>query len=195
MRVFYLSHPQIALDREVPVPRWGLHHTGRLRLEAALLSLWHQNVTRIVSSSENKAMETAAHFAEAKSLPLTAWPALHENDRSATGFLPPEKFETMADAFFAHPDESIRGWEPARHAQTRTVQAVETALAGHAGHDEAGDVLICGHGGVGTLLMLSLTDAPISRSADQPAGGGNVFAFDLESRALEFGWTPLEELR
>ncbi|WP_417263317.1 histidine phosphatase family protein [Celeribacter sp.] len=191
MRVFYLSHPQIALDREVPVPRWCLNHTGRLRLEAALLSSWHQNVTRIISSAENKAMETAAHFAEAKSLPLTAWPALHENDRSSTGFLPPEEFEAMADAFFAHPDESIRGWEPARHAQTRVVNAVNTALAGHG----EGDVLICGHGGVGTLLMLSLTGSPISRSADQPAGGGNVFAFDLKSRALEFGWTPLEKMR
>lgn len=151
---------------------------------------WHQNITRIVSSTENKAMETAAHFAEAKSLPLTALPALHENDRSATGFLPPEEFETVADAFFARPDESIRGWEPARHAQHRVIRAVDAALMDH----ETGDVLICGHGGVGTLLMLALADKPISRDADQPAGGGNLFAFELDSRALLFGWTPLEEM-
>ncbi|SFJ93532.1 histidine phosphatase family protein [Celeribacter neptunius] len=190
MRVFYLSHPQIALDRQVPVPRWGLNHQGRLRLEAALSMSWHRKITRIVSSTESKAMETAAHFAEAKSLPLTAFPELHENDRSATGFLPPEEFEAVADAFFAHPDKSIRGWEPARRAQARVIAAVGQVLDGH----ETGDVLICGHGGVGTLLMLSLAGKPISRDADQPAGGGNLFAFDPESRALLFGWTPLEEM-
>lgn len=37
-----------------------------------------------------------------------------ENDRSSTGFLPPEEFEVVADAFFAQPGVSVRGWETAQ---------------------------------------------------------------------------------
>ncbi len=147
-------------------------------------------MTTIWSSTETKAAETAAYFAEAKGLTLQARPDMHENDRSSTGFLPPDEFEQVADAFFARPDESIRGWETAREAQRRIRAAFDEICAQH----RSGDVLICGHGGVGTLLMLSLAGDPISRQHDQPAGGGNVFAFDLSSRQIAFRWTPLEEL-
>jgi hypothetical protein len=37
---------------------------------------------------------------------------LGENDRSATGFLEPDVFETTADRFFAEPDRSIDGDAP-----------------------------------------------------------------------------------
>jgi hypothetical protein len=36
-------------------------------------------------------------------------PVMRENDRAATGFLPPAEFEVTADAFFARPRESVRG--------------------------------------------------------------------------------------
>jgi len=49
---------------------------------------------------------------------------LGENDRSATGYLEPQEFETTANAFFAYPERSIRGWETAQAAQTRIVEAV-----------------------------------------------------------------------
>jgi hypothetical protein len=50
---------------------------------------------------------------------------LGENDRSATGFLPPEEFERVADEFFGSPEKSARGWERAGDAQVRIVRAVE----------------------------------------------------------------------
>jgi len=56
-------------------------------------------------------------------------PGLRENDRSATGFLQKQEFEATADAFFAHPHESVRGWEAAVAAQARIVRAVEEILS------------------------------------------------------------------
>ena len=39
--------------------------------------------------------------------------------------MPPEEFEYTADLFFAHPEESIRGWERASDAQRRVMVADE----------------------------------------------------------------------
>jgi broad specificity phosphatase PhoE len=81
---------------------------------------------------------------------------LGENDRSATGFLPPEEFERVADQFFANPETSIRGWERAIDAQTRIVRAVERI-------ESKGPTAIVSHGAVGTLLYCHLAGKPIDR--------------------------------
>ena len=72
---------------------------------------------------------------------------LGENDRSATGFLAKDEFEATVDAFFAHPLQSIRGWEPAAAAQARIVRAVELVVSQTL---ERVDIAIVGHGGTGT---------------------------------------------
>ena len=190
-RVFYLTHPQVQIDPAVPVPNWGLSALGRTRARLAAEAAWTQGVTTIVSSQERKAVETAALIAEARGIAATVDPAMHENDRSATGYLKPDAFERMADAFFAQPTTSVSGWERAVDAQTRIVGAVEAVLAGSL---PPGDVLLIGHGAVGTLLMCHLMGAAISRVHDQPAGGGHVFAFDTPTRAVLHGWRPLEAM-
>lgn len=113
---------------------------------------------------------------------------MHENDRSATGFLPPSEFEAVADQFFANPHSSIRGWERAIDAQHRIVSEVDTVL----GTNGAGDIAFVGHGGVGTLLLLSLSGREIGREADQPAGGGNYFAYDIGARRVIHSWRPID---
>jgi broad specificity phosphatase PhoE len=115
---------------------------------------------------------------------------MHENDRSSTGFLPPAEFEKAADWFFAHPDESFHGWERAIDAQIRIVKAVDRILADH---DPAMPIAFVGHGGVGTLLKCHLQGVWISRDRDQPAGGGNLFAFSLADRIATCDWTAMEQ--
>ena len=113
---------------------------------------------------------------------------LGENDRSATGFLPPAEFEQMADAFFANPGESVRGWERAVDAQARIVAAVREVAAEE---DGTGDILVSAHGAVGALLRGSLLGAPISRALDQP-GGGCWFALEVSRwRLLTREWQIL----
>jgi len=164
----YLTHPEVSIDPAVPVPDWSLSETGRERAQKACRLPFAEEIRDIVSSGEVKAIETAEIFAKTHSVPVHVRLDLHENDRSATGFLPPAEFEETADRFFAEPDVSIRGWERAIDAQTRIVSGVREALS-DLGNDAP--VLFTGHGAAGTLLMCHLMNAPISRSHDQTRGG------------------------
>ncbi|WP_439498087.1 histidine phosphatase family protein [Bosea sp. (in: a-proteobacteria)] len=188
--VRYLSHPQVAIDPAVPVPDWGLSAVGLARAQAFAAAPILSGTRRIVSSAERKAVETAQCVADALRLTVEIREAMHENDRSATGYLPPPEFETMADAFFARPLESVRGWERAVDAQARILRETEAVLA----VPGDGDILLVGHGGVGTLLLCALSRHAIMRLRDQPPGGGNLFAFDATSRIVHHGWRSIEEV-
>lgn len=186
---YYLTHPQVAIDPAVPVPDWSLSPVGRKRAEAILGAAWLGNVRRIVSSDERKAVETARILAGAAGLAIEVAPGMGENDRSATGFLPPPQFEAAADRFFAEPGLSWNGWERAVDAAARIVAAVERATGGADGRSP---VLFVGHGAVGTLLKCHVAARRIARAEDQPAGGGNIFAFSLAPRRLLCDWTAME---
>jgi len=114
-----------------------------------------------------------------------------ENDRSATGYLPRVEFETVADNFFACPENSVRGWERAIDAQRRIAEAVNRAISLAAAD---ADMAIISHGAVGALLLCHLKGVPISRREDQPTGGGgNIYSFDLATRRLLTGWHRIDE--
>jgi broad specificity phosphatase PhoE len=183
----YVSHPEVLIDPAVPVPRWGLNAKGRERMAAFAAQPWLRGFGRVVSSDETKAIETAEAIAAALGVDIEVRHAFHENDRSATGFLPPPEFEATANLFFAHPQESIRGWERSIDAQSRIVASVTGALSDRPGTP----TIFCGHGGVGTLLWCHCARAPISRDHDQK-GGGNHYLFDLGARIVLYGWRPLE---
>lgn len=188
----YLTHPEVRIDPSVPVPEWRLSHTGRERVLQAMQKGFAQEVTDVISSTERKAVETGEIFAEAYQVPLRVRPDLHENDRSATGFLPPAEFEKTADRFFAEPEVSIDGWERATDVQARMVTGVWSALKELANGDTP--VLFTGHGAAGTLLMCHLMNAPISRKHDQTRGG-SWYRFEkdwLSSKAgRNLAWTEL----
>ena len=186
----YLTHPQVAIDPTMPVPDWGLSEQGRQRAERFGSLPLLRDTRLIVSSTERKAVETAVIVATATGVPYRLVDDTHENDRSATGFLPPDEFEQVADAFFAAPHQSVRGWERAVDAQARIVCAVERLPA----DDLGGDLLIVGHGGVGTLLYCHLARIAIGREHDQAAGGGCLFTYDVENDRVVHAWRTIETL-
>jgi broad specificity phosphatase PhoE len=188
--VRYLTHPQVQIDPAIPVPFWRLSEVGRGRTEAIASTGQLSSTTQIISSGERKAIETAEIIAAKLNVDVEVREAMHENDRSATGFLIPEEFEAVANQFFAQPDISVRGWERAIDAQLRIVHEVENVLA----RNNPGDVLFVGHGGVGTLLYCHYSGFAIDRAHDQPAGGGHFFAFTKDSRRVRHSWRPLEDL-
>lgn len=190
--VRYLTHPQVLIEPLKDVRAWSLNEVGSNRVAALAARLGSLSGTRrIVSSNETKALETATPLALALDVALEVRPRMHENDRSATGFLPPQEFEAVADRFFAEPATSVRGWETAEEAQHRIVAEVEACLAG----PQEGDILFVGHGGVGTLLFCALLGIGIDRRFDQgPGGGGCWFAFDSQVRRPQCGWQPMEAL-
>jgi broad specificity phosphatase PhoE len=146
-------------------------------------------VSTIYCSTEQKAIDGAEILAQHLSLGFSRIEDLGENDRSATGFLPPDEFERVADQFFGSPDKSVRGWERAVDAQSRIVRAVEKIAEENAD----GTIAIVSHGAVGTLLYCHLAGEPIDRRRDQPPnGGGNYYRFTLSPRAAHFWWRAID---
>jgi broad specificity phosphatase PhoE len=188
--VRYLTHPQVKIDPAIPVPSWSLSEVGRARTEAIASTGRLSGTTQIIASGERKAIETAEIIAAKLNVDVEVRQAMHENDRSATGFLMPDEFEAVAHQFFAQPDISIRGWERAIDAQSRIVREVEHVLA----RNRPGDVLFVGHGGVGTLLYCHYSGFAIDRTHDQPVGGGYFFAFSADGRRVQHSWCRLEDL-
>jgi len=187
MLVHYLSHPQVDINPDIPVSSWGLNHTGEARILKLIEAGWLNEVSRVVSSAEVKAIETANPIAQALNAPVEVRQAMHENDRTSTGYLPSEEFELVASEFFANPHKSIRGWEKAIDAQRRIVSETENVLRNHIN----GNLVIVGHGAVGTLLFCHYSNLPISRQYDQK-GSGNYFSFLKDKRQVLHGWRPME---
>jgi broad specificity phosphatase PhoE len=187
--VFFITHPDVAIDPNVPVTEWCLNPRGIARMRAMLVQSWVRGIVHVACSTERKAIDGAEIVAEHLGLVPAPHKGLRENDRSATGYLPKMEFEAVADAFFARPEASVRGWERAVDAQARIVAAMRDVIAAA----PAGDVAVVSHGGVGALLLCHLTNVPISRSADQPPGmGGFVLAFDRSAWRLCHAWKSID---
>jgi len=188
--IYFISHPEVQIDPEIPVPQWSLSDTGRKRLQQALTHSWLQRITAIHSSSEQKALDSADIIAQHLQLNVTTHADLGENDRASTGYLAPTEFEETADAFFASPQQSIRGWERAADAQNRIYSAIVRINQTDA---TTGDLAIVSHGAVGTLLYCRLTNTVISRQFDQPGnGGGNYLMFNLARPSECTRWQTID---
>ena len=187
--IHYVTHPQVVVDPQVPIERWGLSPTGLARVEALLRQPWMAQVGRIVCSGETKARRTAELLAERRGLQVEVRPDTGENDRSATGFLLPEEFERTADEFFARPEVSVRGWERAIDAQRRIVGALADLLDA----PSAERTVVVGHGGVGTLWCCHLLGRPITRELDQP-GQGHYVTVDVDRCELLHPWRAIDDL-
>jgi uncharacterized protein YhfF/broad specificity phosphatase PhoE len=179
--VIYITHPEVVIDPAIPVPQWTLSALGAERMRlfsrdpalAAAKSIW--------CSTQTKAQVGARILGEALNLPVFELEALGENDRSSTGYVAPPRFWELVDAFFSNPDESAEGWETARHAQARTMQAIDHIIVNSP----------VGHGGVGRLALASLKGEPIKLSSEQPEQGC-WYSFDRATRhLLSSSWQQL----
>jgi broad specificity phosphatase PhoE len=185
-RGFFISHPEVVVDAAVPVPKWHLSDHGISRMRTFAASLEVADLSAVWASPETKAIEAAGILAAHFGLPVHVHNRLHENDRSATGFLAPPEFESVANAFFAHPHENVRGWEKAIDAQRRVSDAVSEIIRSWT----EGNIALVAHGGVGTLLLCQFLGVPIDRALDQPFQG-HYWVFDIASRRVLEQWKPL----
>ncbi len=189
---YFITHPNVAISPDVPVTQWPLSDFGRKRMTICLRQPWVADLTAVYSSTEQKAMDGAEILSHHLGLRFGCVPQLGENDRSSTGFLPPDEFEAAADQFFAMPETSFRGWERAVDAQRRIAEAIERVLTVE---KTSGAVAIVSHGAVGTLLYCALAGERIDRRWDQPKnGGGNYFWFSLFPHRVYSWWKAIDEL-
>lgn len=191
----YVTHPEVTVDPNVAAPHWNLSPVGIARAHAIVRQPWASRVGRIVSSDEAKAVQTASIVADHLGLTVEVRDTLGENDRSATGFVAPPRFDALADAFFAEPSRSVEGWERAVDAQARITDALadllEPDVDATGGADADADVVIVGHGAVGTLWYCALTAQPIDRRHDQP-GQGHYFTVNRTTGRVEHPWRPID---
>jgi broad specificity phosphatase PhoE len=189
-RIYFITHPDVVIDPAIPVPQWPLSERGRSRIRRLLSRDWFSQVDTIYCSTEQKAMDGASILSKATGIPFHQVAALGETDRSSTGYLPRAEFDTIVEAFFARPSESVRGWERADAAQARIVGALEHLARTAAG---SGAIAVVSHGGVGALLLCQLKGQPISRQEEQPGtSGGNYFLFQMPEGTLVHGWMPID---
>lgn len=185
--LYYITHPNVSIEPEVPVPQWSLSDEGQRRAMAMLDQPWVRSINRVISSPEQKAIETAQLLAEATDTAVEVREETGETDRSATGFVPHEVHENLANRFFAEPEVSANGWERAIDAQARIVSALRDLT--RPGEES---VAVVGHGAVGTLLMAHLAGLSIDRQHDQP-GQGHYWAFDRTAQHLLHRWLAIDQ--
>jgi broad specificity phosphatase PhoE len=188
--LIFLTHPEVVIDPDRPVPEWPLNAIGRARMEHFADLLADRDISAVHASAERKAMDGAAIVAERFGLSYATHEDLGENDRSSTGFIAPPEFWEVVGEFFARPHESIRGWERAIDAQTRIVNAVRRILR----EDKtSGDIVVVSHGGVGCLLMAHLQQVEIGReSRPSHPGGGCFIVIDRGTFTLTQDWRAIE---
>jgi phosphohistidine phosphatase SixA len=57
--VFFITHPDVAIDPAVAIPDWPLNSRGRERMRAITGWSWARGVRRVFASSERKARDAA----------------------------------------------------------------------------------------------------------------------------------------
>lgn len=188
--IIFITHPDVVIDPAIPVPRWPLSAKGRTRMDAFAEALAGRPVAAVWSSDEQKALDGGAILASRLGAPHRIDPALGENGRESTGYIAPPEFWEVVDQFFAHPDESVRGWEKARDAQARIVEAVSRVAAS----EDEGVILVVSHGGVGALLTAHLQQVTIGQE-DRPSNpsGGCYLVIDRSPLALRRSWREVED--
>jgi broad specificity phosphatase PhoE len=187
--LIFLTHPEVVIDPLVPITQWPLNPIGRARMERFADALTGRPLSAVHASTEQKAIDGADIIAKRFGLPVQTDEDLGENDRSSTGYIAPPEFWDVVREFFAHPHQSIRGWERAIDAQTRIVAAMRRVVQA-----TTGDAVIVSHGGVGALLTAHLQNVEIGReSRPSHPGGGCFIVIDRETFTLKQDWRAIED--
>jgi len=188
-RIIFMTHPGVVIDPAIPVPQWPLSDLGRARMAAFAENLAGAGLTAVWTSDERKALDGGEILSARLGIPHRVDADLGENDRSSTGYLEANEFWSVVQVFFDHPDESVRGWETARHAQARIVAAVNRVADA-----QAGDIAIVSHGGVARLLTAHLQGVTIGAEG-RPSNrhGGCFISFELHRPGSVTCWRDMED--
>ena len=140
--ISYVRHAMAVLDESVHPTDWRLDSDGRAAAVALAETLEiGEGIGALVSSTEPKAMETAAAISRRWSVEVRPDPRLREATRPWIG----PGYRAMAHRYLR--GESYDGWEPHAEVAARTAGAVDDAVADAHGRS----VVVVTHG-----LALSL---------------------------------------
>ena len=144
-----VRHSVPEIDPHRPAHEWALSADGCRR--AGQLAAWlaAYGLDLLVSSEEQKAVQTAAIAGEELGLPVVITPGLHEQDRSGAIGLDHGQFHDRVARMFSHPSERVLGTESADEARERFSRTLARVLARHPGQNLG----VVAHGTVLSLFV------------------------------------------
>lgn len=149
--LIFVRHSQVLVDTAVSANQWRLSENGRFLCHQLAHQLAPHHPSRIITSTEPKAIETGQILAETLNVEWETAENLHEHQRENVPFYSREQFETVIAQFFAQPTELVFGQETAEQALHRFETAVSHLLARYPQETLA----IVTHGTVLTLFLAS----------------------------------------
>jgi broad specificity phosphatase PhoE len=148
-RLILIKHCPPQIDPAVISHRWVLSEDGQASCAWLADAMRREGVTRIYSSLEPKALETAALIAVRIGLDVCPHADLHENDRTGLGFVSGDELEERMQHFFGSPGLLVVGNETADAARVRFLSAIRAIQH----NDPAETIAVVTHGTVISLLV------------------------------------------
>jgi broad specificity phosphatase PhoE len=167
-KLILIRHSLPQIDPETPSYRWRLSGEGRRRCGDLAGYLLPYALTKIITSTEPKAIETGEFVARELGISWKKATGLHEHERVNVPYTSSNRFEESVQNFFDNPDQLVFGEETAEQAGKRFEDAVQEQLDRYP--DE--NLAIVAHGTVISLFVQSVAkiDAyPIWRQLGLPA--------------------------
>jgi broad specificity phosphatase PhoE len=187
--VYFITHPDVIVDPNLPIPAWSLSERGKQRVRSLLVKKWVGNIGSLYCSKEKKSIDTAEIIKEHIQVNYSIIDSLGEIDRSKTGYLPPDKHLETVKLFYAFPNISINGRERAIDAQNRIIKTVQRIVDLDFGTKE---IAIISHGGIAALFLAYLSKEKIDVSFGQPdINGGCYFIFNAKTYQLISSWQSI----
>jgi len=154
-RIVLIRHAMPQIEESVPAADWTLSADGIEAATALAAHLTRFAFTEIASSTEPKAVGTAAAIAQALRLPVTVDDDFAETRRRTVGFLTHEQIDAGIRGLFGRPSQIVYGEESADAAYTRFAAAIERQAA-----KGASDIAVVTHGTI--LSVYASRVAPIA---------------------------------
>jgi len=189
-KLVLIRHSESQPTEASPPAQWALSAAGRRRCRPLAERLAAYDPVVILSSGEQKAVETAQRVGTLLEKPYRAVGDLGEHDRSNEPFHDRNTFLKLVEALLTHPEKNVFGNETGAEALAR----FESAIGRIAEEQTKGNVVVVTHGTVLSLFVAAHSDQkpfPFWQQLQQPA----LVVFSLpEMRLLEVVFDAGEEL-
>ncbi len=120
-----LRHAQTTIDFATPVSEWNITNRGMQDAQSIADTGVFDNVLRIYSSPEKKALSTAIPFAKRLGINVISKSGLAELDRGNEFHESKEQYVRCVNSVLSFPPEQVEGWESPHHALERFSQTIE----------------------------------------------------------------------
>ncbi len=148
MQIVLITHAHTEQMRDVAVDAWRLSARGVEQAAALANAPFWANIDRVIVSSEPKTWLTIADVVAARHLPVWVDCRLDELRRCGWHV----DYAAQVAEVFAHPSQSVAGWEAADSAIRRVLECVADLQSRFAGET----IALVGHGICLSLLRAKL---------------------------------------